>query len=90
MDLPAILRDSDAGARVDDLAKRYELDPSAVYRILREHRPDRPRSARRRVSNLPAKIEALAGAGSKPARVAELLGVSRQYVYRWWPKEQGR
>lgn len=87
--LPDLLRDADAGERVDALAARHNLDTSQVYRILREHRPDRPRTARKRTSNVPAKIAALAAAGSTPNRVAELLSVSRQYVYRWWPKIEG-
>lgn len=88
MNLPALLRDADTGAKVAALAARHGLSASQVYRILREHRPDRPRSSRRRTSDKPAKIVALAASGASAARVAELLGVSRAYVYRWWPKSQ--
>jgi transposase-like protein len=87
INLTALLHDADAGATVATLAAQHGLSASRVYRILREYRPVRARSPRPRTSKVPAKIQALAAAGCDVARVAELLDVSKAYVYRWWPKE---
>jgi hypothetical protein len=59
-----------------------QLTPGRVYAVLREHYPDRPRTPRGRTSDKPRAIQGLNEHGIKPARIAVLLSVTRQYVYR--------
>lgn len=80
--LPTILQLADAGTSVADIAAAVDLTPGRVYGILRTERPDRTRSPRTRTSKVPNKVRALAAKGTKPARIAFVLGCSRAYVYR--------
>lgn len=73
---------SDAGSTPAAIASAIPAPLATVYAILRAHRPDRPRAPRTRTAVLPVKIRGLLDAGHKPARVAELVGCSRAYVYR--------
>lgn len=76
-----VLELCDAGHTPAAIAARLGLTPGKVYAILRRERPGRKRAPRRRVSEVPARVKGLAAAGVGAARIAELLGVSRQYVY---------
>lgn len=82
--LAHILRLADAGEAVDAIAAHPDVGVTIgrVYAILRKHRPDRPRHARRRTSEKRPMIIGLLAQGIKPPRVAELAQVERQYVYR--------
>lgn len=80
--VPPILALSDAGHAPDAIASRLGVPISTVYSILRRHRPDRPRKMRRRTSDMPYKICALAARGIAPQRIAILMEVSRAYVYK--------
>jgi DNA-binding CsgD family transcriptional regulator len=77
-----ILSLADAGEPVADIAARLSLSAGRVYTILRKHRPDRKRKQRTRTSNKPDQARALMQGGASAARVALLLGVTRQYVYQ--------
>lgn len=80
--LNTILRLADAGVLVATIAAAVALTPGRVYALLRVHRPDRQRTPRPCTSDKPRAIRGLAGEGIRPARIAALLGVRRQYVYR--------
>ena len=80
--LAEILALSDQQTPVDQLATAYDLSPSQVYTILREHRPDRARKARRRSSEKRDMILGLSAKGHEPERVAFLAGCSKAWVYR--------
>ncbi len=67
---------------VEDIAARVNLGQGRIYALLRQHRPNRPRHPRRRTSELPAQVRGLTAKGIGPARIAALLGVTRQYVYK--------
>ena len=64
------------------VARALSLSLGTVYAVLRAHRPTRKRKARPRSSDKRQQILGLVARGHKPARVAELVGVSRAYVYR--------
>jgi hypothetical protein len=82
----SILSLSDAGRTPAAIAAALPDVPlSTVYAVLRRHRPARKRAPRPRTSDLPRRIEGLASRGYKVARIAELLGCSRAYVYRYLP-----
>ncbi len=81
-DIKTICRLSDAGTPVAAIAEVVGLTQGRVYALLREYRPNRPRALRGRTSDKPRAIEGLNRLGFKPARIASLLGVKRQYVYR--------
>lgn len=76
-----IRRLCDAGATVAEMQAATGLKQSRIYSLLREHRPDRPRQARRCTSDVPFKVRGLVGQGIAPRRAAELLGVTPAYVY---------
>jgi hypothetical protein len=78
----AILALSDSGVPPSQIAAALSLRPGPVYSVLRVHRPDRPRSARRCTSEKRQQVLFLTTQGVRPGRVAVLLGVSRQYCYR--------
>jgi len=81
--LTTLLALADDGADVPTIAARVSLGEGRVYALLRKHRPDRARKPRKRTSELPAKVLGLRAAGvTDPVRIAFLLDVSRQYVYR--------
>lgn len=80
--LSAILERHDAGQSADAIAAAECVSAGYVYSTLREHRPDRPRKARRHTSDKPRLIAGLAAQGIKVARIAVALGVSAAYVYR--------
>jgi hypothetical protein len=77
-----IVARSDSGEQPDAIAVAVGLRPGRVYAVLREHRPDRQRKPRTRTSAVPDKVRGLASTGMLPARIAMLLGVKRQYVYK--------
>jgi AraC-like DNA-binding protein len=79
---PRVLELSDAGQHPAAIAERLTLPVAKVYAILREHRPDRPRAPRRLTAWRRPVVKGMATAGVEVARVAELLGCSRAYVYR--------
>lgn len=83
-DLSKLLRLADKAPplSVEQIAAACDLSAGRVYAILREHRPDRARKPRRQTSVVPAKVRALHKRGTGAARIAALLGVKRQYVYR--------
>lgn len=67
------------------VASALSVSVGTVYAVLRHHRPDRLRKPRPRTSGSVDKrrlILGLVSCGHKVARVAELVGVSRTYVYR--------
>lgn len=80
-----ILKRHDAKQSVADIALHLDMSAGYVYGVLREHRPNRARKARRTTSDLPRMIAGLAKQGIKPGRIAVALAVSRAYVYRWLP-----
>lgn len=83
LELAQLLKRTDAGERISDVAVTAGVTTGRIYAILRKHRPERDRAARTRTSMIPAKILALNKLGTKPSRIAELLGgISRQYVHK--------
>lgn len=87
--LATILSRADAGQPVADIAAALDLTVGRIYAVLRQHRPDRCRKERRRVSKVPAKVRALLARGIVPSRVAFLLGITRAYVYRIMADAEG-
>lgn len=81
-----ILHLSDTDHTPRRIAVLLDVPLSTVYATLRKYRPHRARAPRPCTSDLPYRIAGLASKGYKPARAAELLEVSRAYVYRWWPR----
>jgi len=79
--LATVLRLADAGATVQAMCSQSGLKTGRVYAILRQHRPERPRQARRRTSDVPDKVRALHATGAKPSRIAFVLDVTPAYVY---------
>lgn len=77
-----ILSRFDAGDAPDAIATTLSLSIGTVYAVLRRHRPHRRRKARARPVGKREQILGLVARGHKVARVAELVGVSRQYAYR--------
>jgi hypothetical protein len=75
---------ADGGADVPALREASGLQTSRVYGLLREHRPDRKRKARRPTSRIPDMVRALAALPKPPSapRIAELAGVTPAYVYQ--------
>lgn len=80
--LADVLARADRGDRVEDIATAADVTIGYVYGVLREHRPDRKRTPRARTSEKRSQIRIYHAAGIKPVRIAELLKVKRQYVYR--------
>lgn len=78
--LTEILVRSDNGEHPGEIAEALDVTPGRVYAVLRQHRPNRKRKPRRRTSEKPAQIRALAAKGIKQGRIADLLDVTRQYV----------
>lgn len=66
-----------------EIAKRLLLPLPLVYRVLRLHRPDRPRTPRRRTSLVRPKALALHAEGYSVAAIAGLLKVDEVLVYRY-------
>lgn len=64
------------------VASALAVSINTVYAVLRRYRPDRKRKPRPRLSDKRRQILGLASCGYKAARVAELVGVSKAYVYR--------
>jgi DNA invertase Pin-like site-specific DNA recombinase len=83
MTLPyRILTLSDHGNSAPQIAAAESISTGYVYKVLREHRPKRPRKQRAATSELLAKVRALARRDVTVARIAMLLGCSKAYVYR--------
>ncbi len=82
LSIATILRLCDAGKHPGEIAAALDIPAGRVYAVLREHRPDRKRKPRAHTSVLRSQILALAAIGTKPARIAMLLNVTRQYVYK--------
>jgi len=78
---PTILSRFDAGETPVQIAKATGVKSARVYAILRKHRPDRPRAARSRTSTKPEQMLALHAEGVAVERIAEILEVSKAYVY---------
>lgn len=85
--LEPILERHDRGEHAAQIADAVGVTAGYVYGILRDHRPQRKRKPRRPTSTKPAEIAALAATGATAARIAELLGVTKAYVYRHLAKE---
>lgn len=67
------------------VASALSVSPGTVYAVLRKHRPTRqrkPRPVLQESADKRRQILGLVSRGHKVARVAELVGVSRTYVYR--------
>lgn len=67
------------------VARALSISTGTVYAVLRKHRPARRRKPRLVLPESADKrrqILGLVSLGYKVARVAELVGVSRTYVYR--------
>lgn len=77
-----ILALHDIGQHAEQIASALGVPRGRVYAVLREHRPDRGRKPRRRVSSLPVKIHGYKARGIGQSRIAVLLGTSRQYVHK--------
>lgn len=78
-----LLRLCDAGLFPADIAATTGASLSRVYTALRAHRPERARKPRPTTSSRPAQVRGMVNvAKMKPARVAAVLGVTRQYVYK--------
>jgi hypothetical protein len=75
-----ILSLCDAGEPPGTIAASVQVSPGYVYSVLRSDRPGRPRVRRSCTSSIPDKVRALRAIGTKQARIAQLLGISRQYV----------
>jgi DNA invertase Pin-like site-specific DNA recombinase len=81
-DIETILRLSDSGMPVAAIAEAAQLTQRRVYAILRENRPNRSRTPRKRTSDKPREILGLYERNINPAQIALVLGVTRSYVYR--------
>ncbi len=77
VDHPASLL-SDAGHAPAAIALALGMPIGKVYSTLRAERPNRTRAARRATSEVPARVVALAAAGMRVGRIAEL----KAYCYR--------
>lgn len=77
-----ILAFYDAAPDAAAVASALSVSVGTVYAVLREHRPDRQRKPRPRTSDKRRLILGLVSRGHKVARVAELAGCSRTFVYR--------
>ncbi len=77
-----ILKLFDAGKTPKEIAAASQVAIGTVYATLRAHRPDRRRAPRTLTSIVPAGVVGLHKAGVKVARIAQLLQVSRAYVYQ--------
>ncbi len=77
-----ILTRHDRGESVATIADALSLSPGYIYGVLRRERPKRQRKARETTSDMPRMIVGLHKQKIKPARIAVVLGVSRQYVHR--------
>lgn len=64
------------------VARALPCSLGTVYAVLRHYRPGRKRKARPKTSGKKVQILGLVARGHKVARVAELVQVSRTYVYR--------
>jgi len=80
--LTQILQLSDAGHTPAQVATAVPTSLSTVYAVLRTHRPARPRAPRTRTGEKRRLIEGLLSRKWQPVRIATVLGVSPQYVYR--------
>lgn len=78
--LDKILTRADRGEPVTKIADALSLSPGYIYGVLRAERPKRQRKARETTSDMPRMIRGLQRAGLKPARIAVVLGITRQYV----------
>lgn len=78
--LDKILTRADRGESVEAIAKALDLTAGHVYSVLRRERPKRTRKPRATTSDLPRMIKGLYRQGHKPARIAVVLGITRQYV----------
>jgi transposase len=83
--VPKILSRFDAGTSAMAIATALGVSEGYVYGVLRRERPNRKRKPRRRTSQKPKQIQALAKAGADANRIAKMLGCSKAYVYRWMP-----
>lgn len=83
----SVLTRHDAGDSIEAIAEALSISTRQVYNVLAKHRPDRPRKPRACTSDMPRMIRGLADRGMKAARIAVVLGISRQYVYRHLPQE---
>lgn len=77
-----ILWRADAGITPAVIAETVGLPLAKVYRVLRLHRPDRPRTPRRRTSLVRPKALALHAEGLSVAAIAARLKVDEAWVYR--------
>ncbi len=75
-----ILTRHDRGESVATIAAALSLSPGYIYGVLRRERPKRQRKARVTTSDLPRMIVGLHRQKIKPARIAVVLGITRQYV----------
>lgn len=73
---------SDAGRFPAQIADLLGVTKGRVYDVLRQMRPNRARKPRQRISLLPAQIKSLHSVGTPVPRIAQLLEVSRAYVYK--------
>lgn len=80
--LPDILARADRGESAEAIAAASGLSVGYIYGILRRERPDLPRKRRAATSKVPATVRGMAATGIKAPRIAELLSIKRQYVYR--------
>lgn len=65
-----------------EISIALSLPLAKVYRVLRLHRPDRPRTPRRRTSLVRPKALALHAEGLSIAKIAALCQVDEAWVYR--------
>ena len=78
-----ILELHDTGSHVASIADTLKVSTATVYAVLRQHRPDRQKWVRQSYrSDFPRQIMELHEKGVKQARIAQELGISRQYVSR--------
>ena len=78
-----ILELHDTGSHVASIAGTLKVSTATVYAVLRQHRPDRQKWVRQSYrSEFPRQIKELHENGVKQARIAQELGISRQYVSR--------
>ena len=78
---PQILSFFDGGYTPPQIVAAMHLSAGKVYAVLRQHRPARARAPRTRTSVVPAQVLALHAEKIGAARIADLLQVSRAYVY---------
>ncbi|NVO13845.1 MAG: hypothetical protein HXX10_07400 [Rhodoplanes sp.] len=72
---------SDGGLHPSEIASRMQVSLSYVQKVLKVHRPARPREPRAATTQVPARVLAMSSKKSA-SEIAGALGITRSYVYQ--------